>query len=183
MIRLLTTFSCFALLTLAAPALSAQGHSEWDRSGAPQGSQERGPSRTGKPDRPGLGSGAEHGKHQAFGDEDREEAMQLAMLERFLNMPPEKLAEIRETIEQVEAMSEEEREAMRQQIAEYRKLRFEKRRALLDAFRKVPQEEREQMREYWQSLSPEEREQKRRTLREMSQEERMQWRQRVINGQ
>jgi len=46
----------------------------------------------------------------------------LEALENFLNMPPDQLAQVRSTIERIEAMSEEEKARLRARIKEFREL-------------------------------------------------------------
>jgi len=154
------------ILLIAGLAFGANAHAspdEWERPERKDNMREYGP--------PQRNEGKERPN-----DAQLEEGHKLEMLERFLDMPPERLAQIRETIERVESMSDEEKERMRDQIAEYREMHQNKRRKLLEAFERVPKEEREEMRDYWNSLSPEERKEQRQKLREMSPEERKEWR-------
>lgn len=66
-------------------------------------------------------------------------------------MHPEHLARIREAIERIENMSDEERAAMRERLRE---------------FRKFSPEQRQRMRDKWREMSPEERREHIRELRE-----------------
>lgn len=106
---------------------------------------------------------------------------QLIMIERFLDMPPERLAEIRATLERVEAMSPEEKDAMRKRIAEFRRLPPEKRHKISQALENIPEAERRKIHAYWKSMSPEERRKKREAFQNMSPEERAAWREKIIN--
>lgn len=116
---------------------------------------------------------------QAFG-KDLEDPRQLFMLERFLDMSPERLAGMRETIERIEAMSPEERALMRERLAQYRQLHEAERQRFMEAFRRLPAHQQCRLRDYWQNLSPEQRQQQRQQLRQMSPEERQQWRSSVL---
>ncbi len=84
---------------------------------------------------------------------------QLHALERFLCMPPEQLARIRQTIERVEGMSEEEKEALKAKIAAFRKLeeeKIDKLRKMHNLWRGVPREQRMLVHRYMMSLPMEE---------------------------
>lgn len=84
---------------------------------------------------------------------------QLQALERFLNTPPEQLARIRETIERVEAMSEEEKQALREKIGAFRQLEEDKIRKLRDihqVWQGAPRDERQLVHRYMMSLPREE---------------------------
>lgn len=84
---------------------------------------------------------------------------QLQALERFLNTPPEQLARIRETIERVEAMSEEEKDALRAKIRTFRTLQRDKMEKLRDIHRlwqDVPRRDRHLVHRYMMSLPREE---------------------------
>ncbi|GHB96855.1 DUF3106 domain-containing protein [Cerasicoccus arenae] len=101
---------------------------------------------------------------------------QLYALERFLETPPDQLARIRETIVRVEAMTPEERAAMREKIQAFRRLHQEKidkvraahvrwksyepadRRLLHRYVMSLPKEQAKEIREQTMAMSPEERE-------------------------
>ncbi|MGE9294879.1 MAG: DUF3106 domain-containing protein [Puniceicoccales bacterium] len=70
---------------------------------------------------------------------------QLRSLESFLNMPPKQLAQVRAAIERIEAMSPEERDALRDKIREFREMREEKMHKLRKAYRA------------WKTFDPEQR--------------------------
>lgn len=50
-----------------------------------------------------------------------QEFEELQILHRFLSLPPERLAEIRQTIEKIEKLTPEERQALRQKVEQLRK--------------------------------------------------------------
>lgn len=99
---------------------------------------------------------------------------QLVALERFLDMPPEHLAAIRQTIERVEAMSEQEKEALRSKIREFRQLQKDK----IERYREVhqiwsdyPQDQRRLVHRYMVTLPREEAAEVRQALAGMNAEE------------
>ncbi len=76
----------------------------------------------------------------------------LKVVERFLEMPPERLAMIRTLLERIEQMTPEEREAMRERLASYRALTDERRARMMEEFRQVPVQDRLLLRKYWCTL-------------------------------
>lgn len=97
----------------------------------------------------------------------------LEVVERFLNMPPEKLAMIRSLIERIEQMTPEEKERLRERIREVRSMDGERQRHLMDTYRGMPWQDRVILRQYWQSLSPEQQQLYREELMQMTPEERL----------
>ncbi|MFW5882796.1 MAG: DUF3106 domain-containing protein [Verrucomicrobiota bacterium] len=61
----------------------------------------------------------------------RQANQERMILERFLEMPPEQLARIRQTLERLESMSEEERSELRERARSFRRLDEEKRERML----------------------------------------------------
>lgn len=108
------------------------------------------PGEDGAPPPPPDGDQADIDASEIFGDDATADGetlspVQLAALERFLEMPPEKLANIREVIQRIEQMSEEEKAALRTRIRAFHELRREKAQRLQAAHRQ------------WQAMSPQDR--------------------------
>lgn len=106
------------------------------------------------------------------GEGDARPSKKTLLLYNLLRMSPEELAELRQTIERIEAMPEEEREEIRQRIARMEQMDPEKLAKLRNRFEAIPKEKRRAMRERWFAMSQEERDEWRRKLREMTPEER-----------
>lgn len=106
---------------------------------------------------------------------------ELAALEHFLSLPPERLASIRQLIERVESMSPEEREALQAKIAEYRQLHPRQRERMAQEFNEVPWQERGLIRAWWQQLTPDEAEAERLKMRGMSRDERQAYRGEILS--
>jgi len=99
---------------------------------------------------------------------------QLHALERFLNTPPEQLAAIRQTIERVEAMSDEEKQAMLAKIENFRQLQKDKIDKLREIHRRwegYPRQERHLVHRYMMSLTREQAMNVRREIARLQDEE------------
>ncbi len=72
-------------------------------------------------------------------------------------LPPKKLAEMRRTIETIEKMSPEERDAMRRRIQEYRKMNPNMRRHMKDSLSDIPPGDHRFLRRHFFLLTPEQR--------------------------
>lgn len=96
----------------------------------------------------------------------------LDVVERFLEMSPERLAMIRTLIERLEQMTPEEREAMQIRIASYRAMTRERRAHMMEEFQQVPVPDRLLLRMYWRSLPREVAEAEREKLHSMPREDR-----------
>jgi uncharacterized protein (UPF0335 family) len=95
------------------------------------------------------------------------------LLQRLLQMEPDELAQLRQTIERIERMSPEEKERMRARIGQLERMQPEQARALRDFYQALSEDERERMRQNWRALSREERREWRQTLRQMPPEARV----------
>jgi len=87
-------------------------------------------------------------------------------------MDDSELTQLRQTIERIEAMSEEERANMRKKLGKLQKMDPEKLQNLRDRIKSIPEEQRARMRQRWFEMSPRERQDWRSKLREMSPEDR-----------
>ncbi|WP_309385554.1 DUF3106 domain-containing protein [Cerasicoccus frondis] len=99
---------------------------------------------------------------------------QLYALQRFLEMPPEQLAKIRQTIERVETMSDEEKAAIRAKIEAFRNLQEDKIQKFRDTHRMwsdLKPEDRRLLHRYVMSLPREEAEAIRESISQMSPEQ------------
>ncbi|MEM8868429.1 MAG: DUF3106 domain-containing protein [Verrucomicrobiota bacterium] len=99
---------------------------------------------------------------------------QTLLLHSLMKMSPEELAELRETIERIEAMPEEERESIRQRLRQLEKMDPKKVEKIRKRFEAIPEEKRKAMRERWFAMSPKERREWREKLLSMTEEERAQ---------
>lgn len=94
------------------------------------------------------------------------------MLGHLLAMENAQLAKLRETIERIEQMPPEEKEAMRMRLKQMNKMDPNKVDAMRERFKQIPQEDREAMRKHFTDMSFEERKALREKLRNMTPEER-----------
>lgn len=78
------------------------------------------------------------------------------LIKQLLEMPPEKLSELRQTIERIEKMSPEEKERMRAKVETFNRMDSEKREQLRQRYSEIPKETRQQMRKRWIEMQPEE---------------------------
>lgn len=108
---------------------------------------------------------------------------QLMQLERFLELSPDKIRQMRTTLQRIEAMSPEEREALRQRLSHIRTANlpqheeFQRNEAVMDSF---SPEDRELIRDYWLHLDEAERVQRQRILAAMHEEQRRRYWVRVV---
>lgn len=104
----------------------------------------------------------------------------LKVIEQFIDMPPEKLAVIRQTLQRLEQMTPEEREEMKQRLKRFKELPPENRKRLVKDFKKVPLAERSAIRRYWESIGPEAAMAEKRKMRSMTREERKNYRRELL---
>lgn len=97
---------------------------------------------------------------------------QLEVIEQFIDMPPEKIANIRKMLEQIEKMTPEQRQAYKQKIQQLKAMPTEKRRRLFNEFQNISVEERMAIRNLFKSLSSSERKAARRKFKSMTPEAR-----------
>ncbi len=108
--------------------------------------------------------------------EERDKKLEeLQLLERFLNLPPDKLTQIRLTIEKIEKMDPAEREQLRENIRKFRLMGPARRQDVRRHLKAIPAHERALMRQYWLELSPEEARAEREKRREMNGRERYEY--------
>ncbi len=92
------------------------------------------------------------------------DAQELALMERFIDLEPEKLRRLIEFLERVEEMSPEEKEKLKQRIEDMR-----------TTFKRISDEDREWLKFLTLSLTPDEREAHFEALRQLQPEERAQY--------
>ena len=95
-------------------------------------------------------------------------SLQIDMLRRLLDAPPEQLRYMRETIERIERMSPEQREDMRRRLHNFRDLPQHRRSEVFSDFHR----RQDQLHRYWESLPPEKREREKRRLHNLPAHER-----------
>ena len=113
-------------------------------------------------------------------DAQIEDLAPLFALERLLQMSPDELRQLRETIARIEAMTPEERQEALEKIQDFRQLDRTRRDELRRRFREMPPAERRALLRYWASLSPSEARQERRKLRQMKPEQRRAYREQIV---
>lgn len=91
-------------------------------------------------------------------DFDTPEAMELMRLERFLNMPRERLARMREAIEMVERMSDQEKTALLERIRDIKAMTMQRRREFFHHFQDLDGPRRKALMRIYYAFTPEERE-------------------------
>lgn len=106
---------------------------------------------------------------------------ELHVMERLLTLPPEKLAEMRQAIERIEAMSDAEKAELLAQIREIRQMQAPERRKIMERMRMESPEEREIIRRYWMSLSRDDAMALRQKIRTMTPEARQAFREKILN--
>ena len=106
---------------------------------------------------------------------------EMTMLDRFLRLPPDKLRQIRLTIEKIENMPLEEREALRNQIQAFKKLHPRQQEDMRRRFDSMSLEDRELMRHHWLGMTHEERINERRKMQHMSPQERHRYHREIIH--
>lgn len=96
---------------------------------------------------------------------------QLEQLNELLQMSPQQLRRIRETIEMIERMSPEERSKLRTRLQEFINLSPDLQQEIKELAQQVDPGQRSLLRQYWMSLRPEERSAMLEQLHAMSDEE------------
>lgn len=107
--------------------------------------------------------------------DDRQLREQLELFDQFLQLPPEKLRRMRQTIEAIERMSEEDRELFRVRIRQFTEMSPQMREEIRREGRGLPAAYQRVFSQYWLSLYPEEREQRRSRMEGMAPEERQEF--------
>ncbi|MCC5838787.1 MAG: DUF3106 domain-containing protein [Opitutales bacterium] len=93
---------------------------------------------------------------------------QMQLLDQFLQLPPEKLARMRQTIEMIERMEEEERELLRIRIRQFTEMTPELRSELRQMGEALPMSSRQVFGQYWLSLNESQREDWRSRLKDLN---------------
>jgi hypothetical protein len=83
---------------------------------------------------------------------------QLRQLEELLSMPPEKLSRLRQTIEFIEKMSPDEREAMHIRLSQITQMTPELKAEIKQLANLLPADSRSDLSQFWLASSPTERE-------------------------
>ncbi len=104
--------------------------------------------------------------------DDRQLREQLELFDQFLQLPPEKLRRMRQTIEAIERMSEEDRELFRVRIRQFTEMSPQMREEIRREGRGLPQQYQRVFSQYWLSLYPEQRERLRVRMEGMDEAER-----------
>lgn len=104
----------------------------------------------------------------------------LTPLRQFVNLSDKQLLAIRDVIDQILAMSPEEREELRQKIAEYEQLDPEKQEFIRQGWGRVSDATRDEWRKMMQSLSKEERDRIKEKLESLPFGEKFDYRQQLI---
>ena len=112
---------------------------------------------------------------------DRKRMAEMALLDRLLSMPPERLSHLRQTIERVEGMSLEEREELRKKVRHFRHLHPRERSRMFRNWEELPKETRTLLRRHWEGMSHEERRARRHELESMEIRERMKFHKELIH--
>lgn len=107
--------------------------------------------------------------------DDRQLREQLELFDQFLQLPPEKLRRMRQTIEAIERMSEEDRELFRVRIRQFTEMSPQMREEIRREGRGLPAAYQRVFSQYWLSLYPEERAQRRSRMEGMAPEERQEF--------
>lgn len=94
------------------------------------------------------------------------------MLHHLLQMEPEELTALRQTIERIERMAPEEKAHLLERIGKLDRMPPERLEALRERFEGIAPETRETMRRRWLEMTPEEHREWRQKLREMTPEQR-----------
>ncbi len=97
---------------------------------------------------------------------------QLEQLDSFLQLPPEKLQRMRQTIEMIERMNEEERAVLRMQIRQFTEVSSEIRAEIRKVSESLPPRYHTLFNQYWLSLYPDQRSQLRDEMSALSSAER-----------
>lgn len=94
------------------------------------------------------------------------------VLLHLLSLETEELTELRQTIERIEAMPEDEKSRLRKRLQEMHRMDPRRLRDMRERFQNIPEAQRRAMRRRWLEMAPGERMEFRRQLRDMSPEER-----------
>lgn len=182
----------FLTVALAAsvagvPSLYAQPRDGGDHGTRDPAPERRSPERPHDRDRerPRADSPGDGEFHRERGDRMRNrfnEVEDLGALHRFLSLPPERLAEIRKTIEYIEAMTSEEREALRNRVSALRESQIELLRLTREGLEALPPEEKIVLNDYWTGLDADERMRQRKRVAQMEPEERYQFFRSIIES-
>lgn len=93
--------------------------------------------------------------------------LELVQMEKFLQMPPEKLGKMHELIEKIEAMTAEQKEALLGRIRDIKSMSRERRQKFFNQFKGLEEDEKRQLVRIYYRTNPEEREEIRDTLNSM----------------
>jgi hypothetical protein len=109
-------------------------------------------------------SGPAQGKHKHS---------QSRLLIHLLKMDAAEIAELRQTLERIEGMSPEEKEALGQRVQHLHSMPPEAVDKIYENYQAIPREERDAMQQRWRELSPEARREWRKNLNELEPAERL----------
>ena len=112
---------------------------------------------------------------------DGKRMREMALLDRLLSMPPDRLSHLRQTIERVEGMSPEEREDIRSKIRHFRRLHPTMRSRMFRNWEELPEETRTLLRRHLEVMTHEERRARRLQLESMEIRERMKYHKELIH--
>lgn len=96
----------------------------------------------------------------------------LSLLNQFLDLSPDKLCQIRETIAAIEKMSDSDKLALRTAISQFFKMHPDTQKTVVSHMQHVDPKDRNLLRQYWFSMSPKERAAERKKLMAMTPQER-----------
>ncbi len=111
-------------------------------------------------------------KFAGLSPEERKDLQEMMLVERFLSLQPDRLTEVRKSIELIQKMSPAEKERIRQQIRKFRGMPRGERDKLHAKWSAVSHERRNMMRNRFLSMSEEDRRAERDKLKNMTHEER-----------
>ncbi len=107
--------------------------------------------------------------------EERKGLQEMMLVEKFLSLQPERLVEVRKSIELIQKMSPAEKERIRQQIRKFRGMPRGEREKVHARWSAVSTERRKMMRNRFLSMSEEDRRSERNKLKNMTHEERLRY--------
>lgn len=96
----------------------------------------------------------------------------LTLLNQFLDLPPDKLCQIRETIAAIEKMSDNDKVALRTAIDQFFNMHPDTQKTVVSHMQHIDPKDRTLLRQYWFSMSPSERTAERQKLMAMTPQER-----------
>lgn len=99
----------------------------------------------------------------------------LTLLNQFLDLPPEKLCQIRETIAAIEKMSDKDRQSLRVAIDQFFKMHPDTQKTVVSHMQHIDPKDRNLLRQYWFSMTAEQRAAERQKLMGMSPTERAEY--------